>query len=324
LLRLLFVMLLLLCGCSQTSYEKVEEREFAAVLNIREPGITFVNKESEIVAEWPLEEMYTGGVLFPDGNQLLLYGTELDYAILFSIETGKEMARWNVPAGVTGAAYIPETDEIALSVKDDRSVHFFQSDGESILNVKTGKYPMTLIEHEEKLYVINYQDTVLSEIDVHTHEIEREFAIPTSSTGLVVNESKNELWVGGHGYGAEAGETIHIYSLKTGSLAATADAPVMPIAFIEKDGFTYTVSHGSSILYAFDPDRKKVAQSEAPANPFAIAAFANQIISAGYDSGELSFYDEKTLQLKRTIDVGEGPFMFFVKDGGMDAAHIDR
>jgi hypothetical protein len=62
LIRLLFVMLLLLCGCSQASYEKVEEHEFAAVLSIREPGITFVNKESEIAAEWPLEEMYTGGL----------------------------------------------------------------------------------------------------------------------------------------------------------------------------------------------------------------------------------------------------------------------
>ncbi|OMP67125.1 YncE family protein [Domibacillus epiphyticus] len=323
-MKKLLVIILFLSGCSQASYTPVKENEFAALLNIREPGLTFINKEGSVMAEWLFKDMYTGGVLFPDGNQLLLFGTELDYAAIYSISEGKELDRWEVPAGVTGAVYIKETDEVALSVKEDRSVHFFQTDGKEIKRVKTGKYPMTMLEHNKKLYVINYQDTVLSELDIYTHEVKRELAIPTSSTGMAVDKSKNEIWVGGHGYGPEAGETIHIYSLETGSLTATADAPVMPVAFTGKNGYMYAVSHGSNTIYAFDPDRKKIAQREAPANPFTISFFDDQIISAGYDSGKLSFYEEKTLTLLKTIKAGEGPFLIFVKDGDRDAAYIDR
>ncbi|OLN23811.1 hypothetical protein BTO30_02370 [Domibacillus antri] len=323
-MKRIMIILLFLAGCSQTSYTPVKENEFAAVLNIREPGLTFVDNDGSVISEWVFDELYTGGVLFPDGDTLLLYGTELDEAVLFSIRKGKELDRWEVPSGVTGAAYIEETDEVALSVKEDRSVHFFQADGKEIKSVRTGKYPMTMVEYNEKLYVINYQDTVLSEMNVHTHEVEREFAIPTSSAGLAVDESKKELWVGGHGYAADAGETIHIYSLETGSLTATADAPVMPVAFAGDNGFMYTVSHGSNMIHAFNPGREKVAEAEAPANPFTIASFAGHIISAGYDSGELSYYEKETLTLQKTIKIGEGPFMIFVKEGGMDGARLNR
>lgn len=323
-MKRLLLIALLLSGCSQASYEKVQENEFAAVLTVREPGVTFVNADGAVIAKWPLEERYTGGVLFADGRQLLLYGTELDHAVLLSVETGKQIARWKVPSGVTGAAYIKETAEVALAVKENRSVYFFQEDGTEITRVKTGKYPMTLLEHNEKLYVLNYQDTVLSELNIYKHKVEREFAVPTSSTGLAVDQSKNEIWVGGHGYAAEAGETIHVYSLETGSLSASTEAPVMPIAFVEKNGYMYAASHGSSTIYAFDPSRKQAAQMEAPANPFTIAAFADSILSAGYDSGELLFYNEKTLGLKKTVQVGEGPFGIFVKEGEKNAAYIDR
>lgn len=304
---------MLLSGCGHPSFESVKTDEFAAVLTIKEPGLTFVNPQGSIFAEWSFEELYTGGVLFKD--TILLYGTELDHAVLYSIKTGEKEAEWAVPLGITGASFIDETNEIAFSVKKEGAVHFFNSSGQETTTTKTGRYPMTMLEHGGNLYVINYQDTVLSKIDVQTHNVTREFAIPTSSTGLAVNEATNEIWVGGHGYGAEASETIHVYSLETGSLTATADAPIMPIAFVGKNGYMYTASHGSSMLYAFDPNRKRTAEAKAPANPFAVALFGNHLISAGYDSGTLSFHKEETLEKTNTVEIGKGPFMIFVKEG---------
>lgn len=311
--KIIVTVFMLLTGCGHPSFDSVKTDEFAAVLTIKEPGLTFVNPQGSIFAEWSFDELYTGGVLFDDN--ILLYGSELDHAVLYSIKTGEKTGEWTVPSGITAASFIDETNEIAFSVKKDGAVHFFNSSGTETKSTKTGRYPMSMLEHAGNLYVINYQDTVLSEIDVHTHNVTREFAIPTSSTGLAVNELSNEIWVGGHGYGAEASDTIHVYSLETGSLAATADAPVMPIAFAEKNGYMYTASHGSSMLYAFDPDRKRIAETEAPANPFAVALFGNHLISAGYDSGTLSFHKEETLEKTKTVEIGKGPFMIFVKEG---------
>ncbi|WP_050182737.1 hypothetical protein [Domibacillus robiginosus] len=311
--KIILLMLLLLAGCSRESFEPVQTSEFAAVLTIKEPGMTFISPNGAVLAEWEFDEQYTGGLLF--NKKLLMYRTDGTRAGLYSVETGKKLNEWTVPKGITGAVFINETNEIALSVKEDGAVHFFDQEGTEIKKTRTGRYPMTMLEHEEKLYIINYQDTVLSELDIHTYRVSREFAIPTSSTGLAVNKQKNELWVGGHGYGAKAGETIHVYSLKTGSLTATADAPVMPVDFASKSGFMYAVSHGSNKLYAFDPERKRVAETDAPANPFAIAVLGKTVLSAGYDSGTLSFYEEKTLIKRKTIDIGKGPFMIFVEEG---------
>lgn len=312
-MKKILIFLIFLTGCSQASHEKVETNQFAAVLNIAEPGLTFIDSEGAVLAEWFFEEAYTGGTLVKD--QLLLYGHQLDHAVLYSVRTGKETARWDVPVSITSAAYLEKTNEVAFSVQENGSVHFYNEKGKEQKRIRTGQYPMNLLDYQDKLYVINYQDTVLSEININTHEIEREFAIPTSSTGIAINADRKELWVGGHGYGAKAGETIHIYSLKTGALTATADAPVMPVAFTGKAGYMYAASHGSNKLYAFDSQRKNVAEAEAPANPFALNLFGRYLVSAGYDSGEVSFYEEKTLRKMKTIDLEKGSFMILVKDG---------
>ncbi|OES43957.1 YncE family protein [Domibacillus iocasae] len=311
--KFILAALLLLAGCSQASFEPVRIDEYAAILTVQEPGITFIDSDGAVLAEWAFDERYTGGVLFDE--TILLYGTELDHAVLYSTKTGKKLAVWTVPSGITGAAFINETKEVAFSVKKDGAVHFFNREGQETEKTQTGRYPMTMLEHKEKLYIINYQDTVLSEINIYSHKVDREFAIPTSSAGLAVNEATEELWVGGHGYGAEASETIHVYSLQTGSLTATVSAPIMPIAFAEKDGYVYTASHGSNKLYAFNPERKSAAEIEAPANPFSIAVLGDRVISAGYDSSMVSFYKEKTLGKIKTVPIRKGPFMIFVKEG---------
>lgn len=311
--KIILALLLLLSGCGQSAFKSMKANEFAAILTIEEPGVTFVNAAGDVIAKWSFEERYTGGLLFD--NKILLYGEDLAFAKIYALETGKELNEWKVPKGVTGAVFVKETNEVALATKEDGAVHFLTLEGREIRKIRTGHHPMTMLEHQGKLYIINYRDTVLSELDVHTHRVTNEFAIPTSSAGLAVNEHKNELWVGGHGYGAQAGETIHVYSLETGFLTATAEAPVMPIAFASKGGFMYAVSHGSNKLYAFDLKGKITAQTKAPANPFSVAVLGDTVLSAGYDSGTVIFYKERTLQKQKTLNIGKGPFMIFVEEG---------
>ncbi len=314
-MKKIFVLLLFLflAGCNPAPHEKITAKQFAAVLTIQKPGLTFVNADGTVIAKWFFDELYTGGILIKD--ELLLYGANLNQAVLYSFKTGEETARWDVPVGITSAAYLEKTNEVAFSVKQDQSVHFFNKKGKETAKIRTGNYPMTMLEYNERLYVINYQDTVLSEIDLHTYKLIREFAIPTSSTGMAINKEKKELWVGGHGYGAKASESVHIYSLESGALTATVNAPVMPVAFLEKNGYMYTASHGSNKIYLFDAKRRKIAEAKAPANPFALALFKGRLLSAGYDNGELTFYDNETLKKTKSISIGKGSFMIFIKEG---------
>ncbi|MBM7647598.1 hypothetical protein JOC78_000519 [Bacillus ectoiniformans] len=310
----LVFLLTFLTGCNQTEFTKIKEDSFLFTLNLRDSSLTFINEDREVFADWAFDELYTGGVLFPDHDKLLLYGTQLDHADLYSLKKGKKIAEWSVAEGTTGGIYVNQTKEIALANKQDRSVHFFNDTGEETGVVKTGKYPMTLAEEKGMLYVINYQDTILSKVDPKTKKVSKEYTIPSSSTGLFVDSSKDELWVGGHGRGKEPQKNVLIYSLKTGKEKSVLEAPVMPVDFLRDDRNYYVVSHGTSKIYMYNHLKEKTKETETGSNPFAIEEFHFSLAVASYDSDELFFLDPNSLALEKKVKTGKGPFIIFKKE----------
>lgn len=302
---------LFLSGCA-ASFEPVEQAEYAAVLSIKDPALTFVGSDGQPLAKWPLESGITGAVLA--GDDVILYGPSRTKALVYSVSTGTKKDEWNVPPGVEAALFLPDRDEVVFASNKTNAVHFFQLSGNEVTSVPTGQYPVSLTEYGGRLFVVHYEDTVLSVIDLEKRTVSQEMAIPTSSTGVAVLPERKEVWVGGHGYGVEAGELIHRYALDTGELNGTADAPVMPIAFHEDDGSMFVASHGSSQLYQFDAAGKKQAESKAPANPFSVQVFADYVLAAGYDSGTVAFYERDTLQKTMEVTVPGGPFQLIVKE----------
>ncbi|WP_338753511.1 hypothetical protein [Bacillus sp. FJAT-52991] len=303
-----------LSGCSHPSYPAIKEESYLFTLNLRDSSLTFINQKGERIADWALDEMYTGGVLFPDGDRLLLYGTQLDHVAIFSLSKGEMVDKWKVDEGTTGALYLEESKEVVLANKEDRSIHFYNEKGKEVDIVKTGKYPMSLAEHQGMLYVINYQDTILSEVDIEKKKVVREFTIPSSSTGLMIEPDEKELWIGGHGHGKEAQSKVHVYSLDTGQEIEQIETPVMPVNFASDGSYHYVVSHGSNMVYTLNEEKETIAKSEVGANPFTIAPFADDIVVAGYDSDELYFLEQGSLNLVKKVKTGEGPFMIFVKE----------
>ncbi|OZI12496.1 hypothetical protein CEW92_05975 [Bacillaceae bacterium SAS-127] len=304
----------LIAGCSHPSYPAIKEEKYLLTLNLRDSSLTFINQKGEHLADWAFDDMYTGGVLFPDGDRLLLYGTQLDRAALFSLSEGKMLDEWKVHEGTTGALYLKDSKEVVLANKGDRSLHFYNEKGKETDIVKTGKYPMSLAEHQGMLYVINYQDTILSEIDLKKKKVVREFTIPSSSTGLMIEPNQRELWIGGHGHGKEPQSQVQVYSLDTGQKIEQINTPMMPVNFASDGKYHYVVSHGSNMIYMLNDKKEIEAELEVGANPFTIEPFANEIIVAGYDSDELYFLEKGSLKLVKKVKTGKGPFVIFVKE----------
>lgn len=304
----------MLSGCISPSFTGITENSFIITLNLRNPSLTFINEDGKRFADWELEEMYTGGTLLPQGDRLLLYGTQMEYADIYSLKKGKRINRWKVPEGTTGAQYIQETKEVVFANKQDGSLHFYNEAGEETGIVRTGIYPISVAASEGMLYAVDYKGETVSEVSINGKKVVREFPVASSSTGVMVLPEEKELWIGGHGQGAVPQASIHIYSLETGKEKEQLSAPVMPVNFLKLNGFYYAVSHGSNKVHMFNSYRQKVNETEVGANPFAIASFQSQVIAAGYDSDALYFLDPDTLKLIKKVKTGKGPFMMFVKE----------
>ncbi|MFK4998333.1 YncE family protein [Bacillus sp. N9] len=117
------------------------------------------------------------------------------------------------------------------------------------------------------IYVSSFQGTKLSIIDLNTFTIKAEMNITPSSTGMLIREEVNEIWLGGHGSGNKAQSFISIYSLNTHELKEELSAPLMPVDFHENEHGIYAISHGTNMLYHFDHNKRILNQVEVGANP---------------------------------------------------------
>jgi len=306
--------LFLLSGCIQRSYPPITEDSFLFTLNLRDASLSFVNDKGEMFAEWKMDELYTGGVLLPDHDQLLLYGNQLEQADIYSLSKGERIKQFEVPEGMTGVLYSKELNEFIFANKEDRSLYFYNMNGEKIRQARTGRYPMTLEEYNGYLYVVNYQDTYLSKINLKTGETVQKINIPTSSTGLLIRPEEGELLVGGHGQGTKPQSSVQIISLESGRKVGELYAPLMPVDFLEEEGCLYILSHGTNMIYRYNQEKILTEERPIGANPFEVESFGSKIAVAGYDNNKVYFLHPDTLTIEKEIKVGEGPFIIFVKE----------
>lgn len=312
---MLIFVCLLLTSCSSKTYTKIEKKQpFIATVNIKDTSLTFVNKDYEKLTRWDLDIPFIGGVLLKDRDSLLLYGKDMDSVEVFSLAKGQQMDSWKVDKGIVNMKLLKDGKSIAAVNQSLNTVSFYNEKGQLEDQVKVGNGPLTLLEGNEQLYVINFQDTKLSVINLKNRQVDKEISINNSSTGALLREKKQEIWIGGHGKGAKMEENVHIYSTKTGRLKRLLNAPMMPVNFQENSKGIFTLSHGSNILYKMDQDYHIVKSNEVGVNPFEMTTFNGDLIIAGYDSNEIYVMDSNDLKIKKTIKVGKGPFQMISRE----------
>lgn len=319
LLRVTFVLTIgLLASCSIDHYPSIlQDGRLLMTVNIKDMTVTFIDMEKEQkVDEWKMDRPYIGGLMLPDGDTLLLYGKQVDTIDLFSLTKGEKISSWETGIGIVNGKLLKNQKEIVFADQSTGTVRFFTLDGDEIAKVKTDVNPLTLFEDQEneRLFVISYSSESMTVVDVKSKEKISSFQIHPSATGALLREEANEIWIGGHGEGAEVGSDIYVYDQDKGELKKKIHAPIMPINFAQKDSHVFALSHGSNTLYKFDTSGNVIDSLKIGANPFEIIAVQDSLIIAGYDSDDVHLVDPDSLTIKKTIPVGKGPFQLILRE----------
>ncbi len=313
--------ILLLCfivsACSEKVYPPISsERSIIITINIKDMTVSFVDAERyKMLEQWEMEKPYSGGLVLPDQDTLLLYGKQVETVDLYSLSKGEYLTSWNTGKGIANGKVLQNKKEVVFVDQVKNLARIFTIDGKETKAISTNQNPFTILEGENKLYVININDEELTIIDKEKKVNLESINIHSYAVGALLRESENELWIGGHGTGTEAEPDIHIYNLKDGSLINTIHAPLMPVNFIEENGVIFVISHGSNTLYKIPENNEGMKSVQVGANPFEISFFQENLIIAGYDSNDIYFIDPNSLQIKHQVKVGKGPFQLIVREG---------
>lgn len=307
---LLLVVSIMLVGCSAKRHEPITAKSFVATVNILEPSLSFFTEQGEPLATWQLDKAYTGATLVED--TVLLYGFGLDRAVAYSLTTGEKQYELKTGTGVTNIYYNTKQAKIYVANGDTNRVHMYSLTGEPLKQQQVGNYPMSMLVHDDELFVINYKDTMLQVLDANSLTEKRSFAIDKSANGLIVPDNTNELWLGGHGEGVRPNADVKRYNLQTGEVLGKLEMPLMPIEFAQHNEEVYVVSHGRNTVYAVKQDGTPLWKQDVGANPFAIATMGDTIFVAGYDDHKLYAITDGVVI--KELDVQKGPFKLLVRE----------
>lgn len=315
----LLLSIIILASCTNAYSSIPKEHSLAITVNIKDMTISFVDLDSAAkIEEWEMEKPYNGGLLLSDGDTLLLYGKQIDTVDLFSLEKGKKVDSWETGKGIASGKLLSNEKEIAFADQELNAVRFFTVNGEETGSLAVDKNPFSLIERESKetLIVISFTSETLLEVDLKKKEKIASFPIHASATGVLLKESKggDEVWVGGHGSGLDTEEDIHVYDADSGKLIKEIPAPLMPVDFTWKKDFVYALSHGSNTLYKISKEGLINQSVQVGANPFKIAVYEDLLIVAGYDSNDIHLINPDSLEIEKTVEVGQGPFQIILRE----------
>lgn len=300
----------MLTGCGAASYDGVPSDEpFVATVNQLEPSITFFNERFDVLTEWALDEPYTGATLLHD-DMIALYGMGVPYVAIYELASGKQIEKINTELGNTNVLYSATHDELYVTNKEQNTIIAYTRDGSERAVANVGKYPMSMQQFGNELYVLNFKSSYLSVINIDTFDEIATWNIPSSSNGLLINKEQQELWIGGHGEHT-TNEHVLVLDLQTGDVVKEIAAPEMPVALAQSADEISVISHGSNVLHQFTKQGDKIREIEIGANPFAVAYFQQTIVTAGYDDNTLYVMDDAQITAYET---GDGPFQLIVRE----------
>ncbi|MEH7389837.1 WD40 repeat domain-containing protein [Bacillus sp. JJ1503] len=314
---IIFVTAILLSSCTNQKFQPIEEDlSIAATVNIKDMSVSFVNIENmKKLSDWKLKKPYTGAVIFPDGDTIILFGKQVETVDLFSLKAGKKIGSWKTGKGIVNGKLLQTNSYIALVDQNLAKIRLFDMNGEEKAQIRTENNPLTILESEKdkKLYVLSFSKEKLTVVDLNNTKNVSSYHIHPAAAGAWLNDNRNELWIGGHGAGAVVEKDIHVYNSETAELIYKIPAPTMPVNFLEFNHHVFALSHGTSMLYKLNMEGKVVNSKVIGANPFEMALLDQYLMIAGYDSNDIHIVNPENLDIIKTIPVGKGPFQIVIR-----------
>jgi YVTN family beta-propeller protein len=317
---LLLSFLLFISGCQFKTYQRVpDQNSVLAVANVKESSVSFIDIETGAqLAKWKLDFSFTRVLLMPDHETLMIYGRHNPNVTFINMSTGK-LKQWKLGEGISNAALSADEKMIFFAERNLNKVLLYNLEGEKHGEVEVGDSPYTMIPTPDgkTLIVYNLNGSSFSIVDLSTLTVKD--TIPTNENpmgGLYIPE-RDEIWVGGHGAGAEPEQNISVFSLMNGEKKGEYPAPLMPVDFVTLDGkYAFVLSHGTNMLYRIDISTgKETGRLQLGANPLGLAAGKQMLYVSSYDSDQVFEVDPVALKVTKTFNVGSGPLQIVVREG---------
>lgn len=314
------VIIFFLSGCQFKTFQQVPDQDSViAVANVKESSISFINIETGIqLAKWKLDFSFTRVLLMPDNKTLMFYGRQNPDVTFINMSTGR-LKQWKLGEGISNAVLSADQKMVYFAERNLNKVLIYDLEGEKKGEVEVGESPYTMIPtpDHESLIVYNLNGASFSIIDLKTQKVKATQATNENPMGGLYIPETNELWVGGHGAGAEPEQNISVFSLSNGKKKGAFPAPVMPVDFLSMDEKNaFVLSHGSNTLYRFDiPTGKETGRLQLGANPLGLSAGKKMLYVSSYDSDQVFEVDPETLKVTNTFNVGSGPLQIVVREG---------
>ncbi len=314
-LLVLCLLIGLLSGCNQQTYTPLSKGTIIVTTNQKDGSVSFIDARTHTLrTTWNMNKAIQGSVLLPDGDTIAFYGKQLSHVLLYSLAKGKQVGEWETGVGIVNIIVAPQGNKLALADQNTNTIRMYSPSGKEEARIPIGDNPLTFVQDEQHLYVVNFRDGKLSNIDWSTNKVISAVTVPVSSMGALLHG--NELWLGGHGNGDVVNESIHIFNVQSGELLRSVPAPQMPVSFASDGMSIYVLSHGSDTVRKINGTTyAQEAQITVGSNPFALTLVGNELFIASYDSDEVVVVDSSTMTKLATISVGKGPFQFTVVKG---------
>ena len=150
--------LFLLVGCQGSSYTPIaKDKNVIITTNIKEGSISFIDKkDKKLITTWELNEPMAGITLLPNGDEILVYGKQLEYMYVYSLAEGRQVGKYKTGKGIVNVVVSADKKQLFAADQNVQKVRFFTINGKETGNVSTGKGPITMVEYQNRLSVLNF------------------------------------------------------------------------------------------------------------------------------------------------------------------------
>lgn len=313
---LITISMFTLVGCQMKPFVPIpKEKTVIMTVNVFDSSLSFIDVErEETFATWSLPFPVERATLFDD-DFLLLYGKTIPHIYVYQLSTGKKIDTWNVESGVSDVKVATDRMEVYATIPKTNELLVLSPKGEIEAKQFVGENPESIIIDDERLLVLTYGDDHVTVVNRKTKQVVKRWKSTERAIDGAITSNGSELWIGGHGRGANMTEHISIFDVASGELLEQIYAPVMPVIFERHDPYMYVLSHGSNKLYKIElQSRNIVAFADVGANPFAIVSYDGKLYVAGYDSNDVTIVSSQDLTIVKNVAVGDGPINIIVRE----------
>lgn len=305
-----------LLGC-QKKIDVPKKEHMMLITYLKEPSVSFYDIQSEMILKNEKLDFVIQTMEKLSDELLLFTKYKEDGLFILNLHTGKVVKVANVGKGITTMLSSPELNLCFLADTKRNKVYFFDMKKKQItssVDVEDSPASFALNAKDKELFVATLNHASISKISIGNQKVISSFNIIERPSSLFFDGK--DIWVAAHGPFDQLNDHLYVYDADTGKNVKKIKVGSMPVKFYQgkSDKFLYVICHGSNEVYKINIKNGIVdTPLEVSENPNFITGSKDEIYVTNLDGNSLSVIDQKSFQLKKQIQLNNGPYMMYLR-----------